>query len=72
MHTARVPDRATAAAPVLPTQQQIPLLFWPFVLALPWWHRLLVAFVGASRACEPPLLPACRVPPQTAPPPCLA
>lgn len=30
----------------------VPAPFWPFILVLPWWHRLLVLLLGRHRACE--------------------
>eukprot|EP00775_Hariotina_reticulata_P003459 gene3459-3730_t len=35
----------------------IPTLFWPFVLVLPWWHKLLQLCLGDSRAYHPAVLP---------------
>jgi hypothetical protein len=32
--------------------KKIPTLFWPFVLVLPWWHKLLELCLGNDRACE--------------------
>jgi pimeloyl-ACP methyl ester carboxylesterase len=30
----------------------VPAAFWPFIMVLPWWHKLLVLLVGRHRACE--------------------
>jgi hypothetical protein len=30
----------------------VPAAFWPFIMVLPWWHKLLVLLVGQHRACE--------------------
>jgi hypothetical protein len=30
----------------------VPAAFWPFIVVLPWWHKLLVLLVGRHHACE--------------------
>jgi pimeloyl-ACP methyl ester carboxylesterase len=30
----------------------VPAPFWPFIMVLPWWHRLLCLVLGRERACE--------------------